>query len=236
MKVLAISLILISSQTAFSTPTPIDKQDIYRSDISVSNSDPKQFRSAAIQSIRHAIKEDYERIVIDFSENFAKGGDYSTPLSESPKVEKPPRYTAKYTQNPYAIIIDYNTRRGIGTLPDFGKSKLIKHIYRIPTFDDGGQSIAIIFKQAIKAEIFELHQPGRLVIDVKADTTIDAPIYVVRTKSTDKMGTINEHTAKDWKTSAHIEGWPPELRKQLIVEKRAGNAEPTAQPKPWKKN
>lgn len=113
-----------------------------------------------LRSIRWAMHPGFERIVLDIHE-----GAYD---QNGPAAEVPCRFGITYEYYPNRFSIVLNGIRAVNAkFEGFKKSELIKDIYRIPYLDDSGIEFAIEFKKPVEYKIYELHRPGRIVIDIR---------------------------------------------------------------------
>jgi len=105
---------------------------------------------ATLKSLRHSFKEQegYERLVVDFG------------TTEAPRVY------ANLNNLEKKLFIDFfstKVQTGVGS---FGTSKYVKSVNFFP-ISEQSLSTEIEFKDNVSIEIFELKNPGRIVIDLK---------------------------------------------------------------------
>lgn len=112
-----------------------------------------------VSKIRLANQKKYERLVLDFKE-FSFDGSGS-------KVSKPCYFEVQIVDGNKSIIT-LNGARGItADLPALDSGNLIETIEKVYPEDDSMVQLIINYKKSINQRIFELHNPGRLVIDIK---------------------------------------------------------------------
>ena len=124
---------------------------------------------------RHA---DFERLVLDIhkSLDFQKG----------PAAEVPCYFTVKYEYYPYRLTVELNgIRSREAEFGDLICSQYIERTYSLPYLDDSGIMFSIALNKPVKIEVFELHSPGRIVIDIAENEFPQKlqPVFSVRTKT-----------------------------------------------------
>jgi hypothetical protein len=97
-------------------------------------------------------------------------------------------FEVTYEQYPFRLVVDLdNTRLQFSAdFPNFSNSDYISGKYYLPSETSGNYKFALALKKPIKFEVFELHNPGRIVIDIKAGAKNEkdfSPIYSLRSKS-----------------------------------------------------
>jgi hypothetical protein len=97
-------------------------------------------------------------------------------------------FEVTYEQYPFRLVVDLdNTRLQFSAdFPNFSNSNYISGIYYLPSETSGNYKFALTLKKPIKFEVFELHNPGRIVIDIKAGDQSEKdfpPVYSLRSKS-----------------------------------------------------
>lgn len=119
-------------------------------------------------------------------------------------------FEVTYEQYPFRLVVDLdNTRLQFSAdFPNFSNSDYISGKYYLPSATRGNYNFALTLKKPIKFEVFELHNPGRIVIDIKAGDKSEKdfpPVYSLRSKSyyfddlrdqEDKMGLENVRIIK----------------------------------------
>ncbi len=108
----------------------------------------------SLRDIRWAMRDDgSERLVFDI-------------YSGEEKISKPDNYKVIDEAKDNAMDILFTGYENVETaLPDLGQSKIIKEISL--SYDEGnkGVNIKIIFKNSPEYKVFEVENPGRLVVD-----------------------------------------------------------------------
>ena len=97
-------------------------------------------------------------------------------------------YKVTYEQYPFRLVVDLDSTRSefSADFPDFGNSDYISGVYSLLSYDWGNYNFALTLKKPIKFEVFELHNPARIVIDIKGGGKSEKdfpPIYSVRSQS-----------------------------------------------------
>lgn len=143
-----------------------------------------------LRNIRWGRHPEFERIVLDIYQ-----GAYE---EKGPAVSVPCYFQINYEYYPFRFT---GTLMGIrarnAEFKEFPQSDLIQGIYSIPYLDDSGIKFAIALEQPVEYEIFELHDPGRIVIDMRAFTFHDPlpEVYSLRTGTGlgfEEMGQLKE--------------------------------------------
>ena len=106
--------------------------------------------ASRVKAMRHSYstKRGYERIVVDFSS------------------KKLPKIYGHFSSNEKKLSLDFfktSLNKNVGS---FGVSNFVKAFKFYPLSKEF-LSMEILFKEAVKAEIFYLNSPARLVIDIK---------------------------------------------------------------------
>ncbi len=176
--ILVIFLLLAPAASQAQTiKAPVGKQDIYIDSGTVTGGVASNVMD--LNKIRFARHLGFERLVIDVQK-----------LWERVPAAKPCVFTVDYEPYPWRLVVALDAVRFeiSAHLPDFKNSDYISGMYSLPAYDWGNANWAIALKQPVKYEIFELHQPGRIVIDLKGGESRAAkfpPVYSLRTKSAD---------------------------------------------------
>jgi hypothetical protein len=124
----------------------------------------RAINEVTIRDIRRAINKGFERLVIDLE---------GTRNGESVAIQRPPFYQ---------VAVNLEEKRLIFTLwgnPRFGfdarkitktlkKSPLIDSVELFPKLEEDHWIFAINLKTARSAEVFELTNPARIIIDIKS--------------------------------------------------------------------
>ncbi len=130
-----------------------------------------------LNNVRFARHPDFERLIIDVQQ-----------LWERVPADKPSVFSVDYEQYPFRLVVTLDSVRFevSAHFPDFRNSDYISGMYSLPAYDWGNVNWSIALKKPVKYEVYELHQPGRIVIDIKGgDLAADKfpPVYSLRTRS-----------------------------------------------------
>lgn len=130
-----------------------------------------------VYDIRFSKHGTFERLVLEIHER----------LSNKP-YDTPCFYEVTYEQYPLRLVVDLDSTRSefSADFPYFGNSDYIHGKYPLLTYDWGNYKFALTLKKPIKYEIFELHNPARIVIDIKGGDKSEKdypPIYSLRSQS-----------------------------------------------------
>ena len=103
-----------------------------------------------VRSMRHSYskKRGYERIVVDFSS------------------KKLPKIYGHFSSNEKKLSLDFFNTSLSKNVGSFGVSHFVRAFKFYPLSKEF-LSMEVLFKEAVKAEIFYLYSPARLVIDIK---------------------------------------------------------------------
>lgn len=174
-------LSLVFASFAFAEPdapvATLDKTGIFHGVGSVVDPREEPGSNGDIQNVRWDLHEGYERLVFDLHEN-AYG------VKKTPPLKTPGSYRITNETYPCRLVCDLNGRQanGISPPPDFSKSRLIKVLYRIVVLDDATVKFALELREPIEVEVFELHDPARIVLDIRPAAD-NAKRYSVRTRA-----------------------------------------------------
>jgi len=170
-------LLLLAGSAGAVQEAPLDKTGNYFSQAGVIQggeiTDGRDLRS-----IRWGRHPDFERIVLDIYK-----GAYQ---EKGPPARVPCFFQVEYQYYPFRLTI---TLRGIrarhAQLGEFPGSELIHQAYMLPFLDDSGFKLALALEGAVEYEVFELHDPARIVIDVRPyPPREDMPrVYSLRTET-----------------------------------------------------
>lgn len=130
-----------------------------------------------LRNIRWGKHQGFERIVLDIYE-----GGYS---EKGPPVSIPCPYTISYEHYPFRFVVELNGIRARNArFGLFKGSDLVQETYQIPYLDDSGLMFSIALKKPVEYRIFELHNPARIVIDIRENKkAMNLPaVYSVRSK------------------------------------------------------
>ncbi|MFW5785237.1 MAG: hypothetical protein ACOCW1_03535 [Chitinispirillaceae bacterium] len=180
------ALILFSSTHA---DAPLEKTGTYKTTAD-SVQGGKFTDGKDLRNIRWGVNEGFERIVLDIH--------YGSSYKKGPPAEVPCRYKVKYEYYPFRFTVEMSGIRAVNA--EFGpleKSTLVRETYRIPYLDDSGMKFAVSLKKPVEYEIFELHDPARIVLDIRQNASPqDLPaVYSVRTSADlgyEQLGHIEE--------------------------------------------
>ena len=174
----------------------IDKSGEFRSGGAVTNATKPTAGSADVQLIRFHRHGQFERLVLDFHawEGYEKIGE------KTATIARPSGYFARFEEAPFRLYFEVASRYSHGIenhLPDLTKSELVRRIYPVPLFDDASIAFAIELEGPVEFEIFELHEPARIVIDLRPPNSQADPggiefVYSVRSESLRSVAEINE--------------------------------------------
>src|SRR5690625_3883838 len=131
-----------------------------------------------IGNIDHGIHDDYERLTLDIYEgSYQELGD---------PVEKPNYFEVTKEVYPSRLFYTLNGIRGnLEEIPDLSNMDLFSYMETIPIFDDATIQLAVYVQKPIEFEVFELHDPAKIVTYVSPIEREDtyATVYSVRTTS-----------------------------------------------------
>jgi hypothetical protein len=139
------------------------KKDFYVSDVSITGGD-RNSSDFSISNVRIANNPaGYDRIVVDLSGN--QNGKKS-------KLDRPPFYLVQVDSEHKRLLVtlygkpklDFSTQTAIQSVK---KAKFISEIEFTPITEQDRWTWGIHTKSTAKAEIFELTEPARIIIDVK---------------------------------------------------------------------
>ena len=116
-----------------------------------------------IGTIRVSYKGDSTRIVFD-SYQWNQTSEY---LGE--KVNKVGAYDFNYNPDKLLITATINGYRGFSAaLPKFSRDSVVEKMYLDEYLDDSGYKFYIKLKFDAKVKIFDLNNPGRIVMDISS--------------------------------------------------------------------
>ncbi len=116
-----------------------------------------------ILDVRHSMNTDYERVVIDLDGN--KNGEPAV-------IQRPPYYQVEISPVQKRMVVTVFGKPKLAfdaarVKKGFSKSKLVKSVELFPVLEKDRWSFAITFTSAKSAEIFELANPVRVILDLK---------------------------------------------------------------------
>jgi hypothetical protein len=133
----------------------------------------------AIERVRWGKHEDFERIVVEISSNWYE--------ENRPPAVIPCYFEVAYEHYPHRLMFTtVGIRRSSASFPEFLGSNLVRDMDRIFLGDDSAATFDITFERPVEFEVFELHNPGRIVVDIRAVELGPAelpPVYSLRTAS-----------------------------------------------------
>jgi hypothetical protein len=130
-----------------------------------------------VYDIRFSKHGTFERLVLEIHERLINK-PYDTPCF----------YEVTYEQYPFRLVVDLDSTRSefSADFPNFSNSDYICGKYFLLSYDWGNYIFALTLKKPIKYEVFELHNPARIVIDIKEGDKSEKdypPIYSLRSQS-----------------------------------------------------
>ena len=130
-----------------------------------------------VYAIRFSKHGTFERLVLEIHERRINR-PYDTPCF----------YEVTYEQYPLRLVVDLDSTRSefSADFPNFANSDYISGEYSLLSYDWGNYIFALTLKKPIKFEVFELHNPARIVIDLKGGDKSKKdypPIYSLRSPS-----------------------------------------------------
>ncbi|MFK3939568.1 hypothetical protein ACI2JA_18850 [Alkalihalobacillus sp. NPDC078783] len=130
-----------------------------------------------IDDMNHGMHDGFERLVLEVYE-----GNFQEVRGQA----KIPNYF-EVAQEYYPARLVY-TLNGIrdqaDEFPSFDESILFSYIDLLPVFDDSMMILASYFNESVEYEVFEMHDPGKIVTDVRMLEKEEYPaVYSVRTAS-----------------------------------------------------
>ncbi|TSB47781.1 hypothetical protein [Alkalicoccobacillus porphyridii] len=141
----------------------------------------------SVGDIDSGIHDEYERLVLDIYE-----GSYQE--LEGPAVI-PNHFEVTKEAYPSRLVYTLRGIRGMPEeIPDFSSMDLFSYMEIVPYFDDATIQLAVYMQESVEFEVFEMHDPAKIVTDVSRVEREDeaATIFSVRTASTPQgESTIN---------------------------------------------
>jgi hypothetical protein len=118
------------------------------------------------------------------------------PKSNSPAAAIPCQFEVTYEEYPFRLFFDLEGVRGSSAkLPNQITSEDISSMYFIFPDSWGNVRLAVTFKKPMQFEVFELHSPARIVVDIKARDSKAIkfpPVYSLRSQSFDGQEELRE--------------------------------------------
>ncbi|MBU4233778.1 MAG: WG repeat-containing protein [Proteobacteria bacterium] len=137
-------------------------------------------------SISFAKHDTFERLVFDLHQWNMKG---------NPPAVRPSFFLVAYEQYPYRLVFEIEGIRMVNaTFPNFAGSNYINNLHVAGSLGDSGVKYALTLKKPIEFEIYELHQPARIVVDIKGSKIKREKlpaVYSLRTQSLQSKSVIS---------------------------------------------
>lgn len=146
----------------------------------------EQSDAKGIGDIDYGMHEGYERIVFDIHRgSFFEIGD---------PIEIPSNYEVKKESYPARLVYTLDGHRATPEeIPDLSTMDYFSYMEIIPLFDDMTIMMGIYLQEPVEFEVFELHNPAKMVTDVRPVESRDyAPVYSIRTRSIPQEGNIGD--------------------------------------------
>jgi len=170
----------------------VGKRNIYVDVGKVRGGQPTDGKDLAF--IRFGKHDTFERVALDIHE---WTGDAGTPSRGiAPPAAIPCQFEVAYEEYPFRLVFDLEgVRWRSATLPNVSSSDYISSMYFIFPDSWGNERLAVTFNKPIKYEVFELHNPARIVVDIKAgDFSANKfpPVYSLRSRSSDDSDELRD--------------------------------------------
>jgi hypothetical protein len=151
----------------------------------------------------------FERVALDIHE---WTGDAGTPSRRmGPPAAIPCQFEVTYEEYPFRLFFDLEgIRWRSATPPNVSSSDYINNMYFIFSDSWGNERLAVTFNKPIEYEVFELHNPSRIVVDVKAgDISANKfpPVYSLRSRSSDDSDELRDLQYKLISLKNHDDYW-----------------------------
>lgn len=141
----------------------------------------------SVGNIDHGIHDDYERLVLDIYE-----GSYQE--LEDP-AEIPNYFEVTKEDYPSRLVYTLSGIRGLPEeIPDLSNMDFFSDMDTIPFFDDATIQLAAYMQESIEFEVFELHDPAKIVTDISPVEGEDeyTTVYSLRTASISQDDNIED--------------------------------------------
>jgi hypothetical protein len=129
-------------------------------------------------NISFAKHDTLERLVFDLHQWNKEG---------NPPAARPSFFLVDYEYYPFRLVFEIEGIRMVhATFPDFAGSDYLNNLYVAGSLGDSGVKYALTLKKPIEFEIYEQHQPAKIVVDIKGAkvTRENFPaVYSLRTPS-----------------------------------------------------
>lgn len=178
---LAVALLLSGSLSSFETllakdevstssesqtiKSIVGKKNIYRDSGKVMGGQRTDGKD--LYSIKFGKHDTFERLVLSIHEWTTD--ENLVPKGDSPPAAIPCPFEVTYEEYPFRLFFDLEGVRWISAnLPNHASSEYISGMYFIFPDSWGNARLAVTFKGPMQYEVFELHDPARIVVDIKA--------------------------------------------------------------------
>jgi hypothetical protein len=147
-----------------------------------------------LYSIKFGKHDSFERLVLSIHK--WTSNENLVPKGDSPPAAIPCQFEVTYEEYPFRLYFDAEgVRWTSATLPNYASSEYISSMYFIFPDSWGNARLAVTFKKPMQCEVFELHDPARIVIDIKARDSSGIkfpPVYSLRSRSSDDQDELRE--------------------------------------------
>jgi hypothetical protein len=220
-------LLILVPTTSESQPIQagVGKKNVYRDSGKVIGGQRTDGKD--LYSIKYGQHDTFERLVIGIHQWVT---DEKGASKAGPPAAIPCSFEVTYEEYPFRLVFDFEgVRWRSATFPKFPGSDYLSDIHSIFAHSWGNDRFAVILKQPIKYEVFELHNPAKIVVDIKRrDKSAHQfpPVYSLRTKSSDnssddlkdiheQLSTLKEEEGDkdDWGRKDQI---PPGIKVRII--------------------
>jgi hypothetical protein len=155
----------------------LGKQDTYRDSGTVQGGELGA-DGIDLFSISFAKHDTFERLVFDL---------HKWNMPGDPPAVRPSFFLVAYEKYPYRLVFEIEGIRMVNaTFPNFAGSTYINNLHVAGSLGDSGVKYALTLKKPIEFEIYELHQPARIVVDIKGSKIKrekSPAVYSLRTQS-----------------------------------------------------
>ncbi|SDN64728.1 hypothetical protein [Alkalicoccus daliensis] len=161
------------------------KEDNYMQDGTFTGGEVTDGKS--VGAIDHGIHEEYERLVLDIYD-----GSYQE--LEGP-ADIPNHFEVSKEAYPERLVYTLSGIRGQPEeIPDLSNMNYFYHMDIIPLFDDATIQFAVYLQESIEFEVFEMHEPAKIVTDVRPEEEMQEykAVYSLRTASIPQDGDIED--------------------------------------------
>jgi hypothetical protein len=188
-------LFLIMVPTAAESQTikaHVGKKDSYLESGKIMGGQPTDGKD--LYSIRFGKHETFERLVLNIDEWTTD--ENLIPKGKSPPAAIPCQFEITCEEYPFRLFFDLEgVRWSSATIPTLSSSEYISGMYFIFPDSWGNGRLAVTFKNPMQYEVFELHNPARIVVDIKArgsSATKFPPVYSLRSRSLNDSDKLRE--------------------------------------------